>query len=78
MHPGTNGVIDEFQSVIVKNRADMEKSKKKKEELEIRTNDLEAPLKNSKSEVKGMEHRLDQLQKEKKKKKGCGVGWVSF
>ncbi|KAI3791323.1 hypothetical protein L2E82_05074 [Cichorium intybus] len=42
LHPRTNGVIDEFRSVIVKNRADMEKSKKKKEEFEIRMNDLEA------------------------------------
>ncbi|KAI3520416.1 hypothetical protein L1887_09824 [Cichorium endivia] len=57
-------MIDEFQSVIVKNRAEMEKSEKEKEELEIGKNDLEAQLKNSESKVKEMEHRLDQLQQE--------------
>lgn len=57
-------LVDEFQSVISRNRAEMEKSNKEREELEIVKNELEALLKKSERKVKELELKLSQLHKE--------------
>lgn len=57
-------IIDEFQSVVAKNRTETKRLKKEKDELEIEKNDLEALLKKSERRVKEMEQKINGLHKE--------------
>ncbi|XP_071698299.1 peroxisomal and mitochondrial division factor 2-like [Rutidosis leptorrhynchoides] len=59
-----NKNVESFQSVIAKNRGEMEKVSKEKEELEIVKNDLEALLKKSERKVDEMEDKLEQVRNE--------------